>query len=223
MRQGGLRRHVPAVGVVRRAGIDGNKSRFGGERVVVRQLVILLTCSSARVQLKPMLEWGILNRRRFIDGNLTARMIAGLSAMVAGTDIAIVRPVGFSPQSDTVVNAAWQPEDRSSTKLPSKFRECIVSPDVFNAPKRGNLRPSKCADYNNVGMSMNLGGIVHIYAFRFGGSDPGSRLTLTCPSSCLPYLAAIVRLKWYPGQYVRRPRTHSLRGRSGAQLLRLYW
>ena len=67
MRQGGLRRHVPAVGVVRRAGIDGNKSRFGGERVVVRQLVILLTCSSARVQLKPVLEWGILNRRRFID------------------------------------------------------------------------------------------------------------------------------------------------------------
>lgn len=59
--------------------------------------------------------------------------------MVAGTDIAIVSPVGFSPQSDTVVNAAWQPEDRSSAKLPSKFRECIFSPDVLNRPKKSKF------------------------------------------------------------------------------------
>lgn len=43
--------------------------------------------------------------------------MAGFSANVAGSDTAMVKPVGLSPQPVIVVSAAWQPVEASSTPM----------------------------------------------------------------------------------------------------------
>ena len=54
----------------------------------------------------------------FLGIVLTASTMAGFSANVAGSDTAMVRPVGLSPQFVTEVSAAWQPEATSSKEIP---------------------------------------------------------------------------------------------------------